>query len=375
MNQEDIEKKTIKTSRGDPIHWFTKDTNNHLDKTTLIFGGTGSGKTTIIEEVLYLVKDHISNYLVIAPRTSDSAYRRKLPSRCIKEDLTKKKLQKIWDRQYHVTQIYNTANDINVLESLFKKSPDRQSYVMIEAIKKKAADVIQKIDTNDGLDFGKKRSQKISVEELQTKRIKAIYKVAIRKNRSILERMELPAHEKIALEYLDIDPRFCLIIDDCSEKFNTWMKYFKKGEVNPFDSIFYKGRHNYITLIFASHDDKLVPPELRKNARVTVYTNSQALVASINKTGNGFTSKDKKDAMEYAARVFGEEKDGIKTHQKLCYIREEVPPFKYTIANLYPDFKLGGSALWNIVSRMPKKEDNLSSNPFAKDMFKKDKHE
>lgn len=373
MTSEDLEKKIIRTSKGDPIQWLSKETNNHLDKTTLIFGGSGSGKTTIIEEILYLIKDHISNFLVIAPQTSDSAYRRKLPSRCIKEDLTKNKLKQIWDRQYNVTQIYNTANDVNILESLFKKSPDRQSHVMIEAIKKKAAEVINKIENNDNLDFGKKRSQKISVEELQIKRIKATYKAAIRKNKSSLEKMQLQPHEKIALEYLDIDPRFCLIIDDCSEKFQTWMKYFKKGEVNPFDSIFYKGRHNYITLIFASHDDKIVPTELRKNARVTIYTNSQALVASINKTGNGFTSKDKKDAMDYASRVFGEERDGIKTHQKLCYIREEAPPFRYTIANLYPDFKLGGLALWNIVSKMPKKEDNLSSNPFAKDMFAKDK--
>jgi hypothetical protein len=373
MSNEDLEKKTIRTTKGNPIHWLPKETNNHLDKTTLIFGGSGSGKTTIIEEILYLIKEHVSNYLVIAPQTSDTPYRRKLPARCIKEDLTKKKLQQIWDRQYHVTQIYKTANDIAVLESLFKKSPDRHSHVMVEACRKRAIFYMDKIENDDRYDFGKKRAYKTGIEELTSKKIKQIYKEAIRKNKSILEKMTLQPHEKIALEYLDIDPRFCLIIDDCSEKFQTWMKYFKKGEVNPFDSIFYKGRHNFITLIFASHDDKLVPTELRKNARLTIYTNSQALVASINKTGNGFTLKEKKDAMEYAGRVFGEEKDGIKTHQKLCYIREEIPPFRYTIANLYPDFKLGGAALWNIVSKMPKKEDNLSSNPFAKDMFDKKK--
>ena len=374
-SQDDLEKKIIRTENGAPIHWLPKDVNNHLDKTTLIFGGSGSGKTTMIEEVLYLLKDHISNFLVIAPYTSMKAYRDKLPARCIKEDLTKKKLQKIWDRQYHVTQIYNTANDINILEALFKKAPDRQSHVMIEAIKKKASEILNKIEENTGLNFAKKRAQRLSVNELQTKRIKATYRNAIRNNKTILDRMALAPREKIALEYLDIDPRFCLVLDDCSDKFASWMKYFKKGEINPFESIFYRGRWNFITLIFAAHDDKLVATELRKNARVTMYGNSQALVSSINKQGNGFNTKEKKLAMLYAERVFCDENSEEKLYQKLCYLREESPPFRYTVSNLYPEFQLGGTALWNIASKMPKKEDVLSSNPFTKDIYIKDKFE
>jgi hypothetical protein len=367
------ESKTILTSNGSPIYWLPKDPQNHLDKTTLIFGGSGSGKTTIIDELLYQLKDYIPNFLVIAPRTSDTTYRKKLPSRCIKEDLTKRKLQQIWDRQYNITQLYNTANDIAVLESLFKKRPDRETYVMLSAIKKRASEVINDIENKKELDFAQKKSQKIAIEELLNKRIKTLYKTFITKYKNTLENMDLSPHERIAVEYAELNPRFCLIIDDCSEKFQSWMKYFKKGEVNPFESIFYKGRWNYLTLIFAAHDDKLVNPELRKNARVTIYTNSQALVASINKTGNGFTTKDKKEAMAYANRIFNEEKTGVKTHQKLCYVREDIHPFRYTIANLYPDFILGCYSLRDLVSKLPKKDDNLKSNPFVKELFKKDK--
>ena len=369
------ESKTIFTSNGSPIYWLPKDPQNHLDKTTLIFGGSGSGKTTIIDELLYQLKDYIPNFLVIAPRTSDTTYRKKLPSRCIKEDLTKRKLQQIWDRQYNVTQLYNTANDLTVLESLFKRRPDRETYVMLTAIKKRASEVINEIENKKELDFAQKKSQKIAIEELLSKRIKTLYKTFITKYKSMLENLELTPHERIAVEYSDLNPRFCLIIDDCSEKFQSWMKYFKKGEINPFESIFYKGRWNYLTLIFAAHDDKLVNPELRKNARVTIFTNSQALVASINKAGNGFTSKDKKEAMEYASRVFNEEKLGVKSHQKLCYVREDIHPFRYTIANLYADFTLGCYSLRDLVSKLPKKDDNLKSNPFVKELFKKDKFE
>lgn len=370
-----MDDKTIYTTEGDPIPWFPKDVNNHLDKTTLIFGGTGSGKTTVIEEILYLLKDYVPNFLVIAPRTSDAAYRRKLPSRCIKDDFTKERLQKLWNRQYYATQLYNTANDINILESLFKVAPDRESIVMLEAIKRKASDMIKVIEMSPNLDFGQKKAQKTAIEELQIKKIKIIYRDAVRKNKHMIERNpDLTTQQKIALEYLDFNPRLCLIIDDCSEKFQVWMKFFKKNEVNPFESIFYKNRWNYLTLVFAAHDDKLVNTELRKNSRVTVYTNSQALVTSINRAGNGFTPKEKKEAMRYATKIFGDEEKGVKTHQKMCYIREDPHPFKYLIANLYPDFNLACTPIRTMVTKMPKKEDNLAANPFVKDLFKKEKN-
>jgi len=241
------ESRTIYTNEGDPIPWMPKDVNNHLDKTTLIFGGTGSGKTTIIDEILYLLKDYVPNFYVIAPRTSDITYRRKLLPRCIKEDLTKEKLVKLWDRQYYATQLYNVANDINILESLFNMAPDRESIVMLEAIKRKAQDMVKIIEASPTLDYGQKIKQKSTIEELQIKKVKIIYRDTIRKNTKLLfQNQQLTSQQKIALEYLDFNPRLCLVIDDSSEKFQVWMKFFKKGEVNPVESIFYKNRWNLL---------------------------------------------------------------------------------------------------------------------------------
>lgn len=364
---------TIYTAQGAPIPLLSPDPANHLDKTSLIFGGSGSGKTTIVESILFLLKDYVPNFLVIAPKTSDTAYRRKLPARCIKEDLSKKRIQKIWDRQFYMTQFYNTANDINILESLFNLYPTRESVVMLEAIKRRASNMLQVIETSPTLNFAQKKAQKSAIEELQIKKVKQIYKDAIRAKLEMLraDKAKLTAQQQVAIEYLDFNPRLCLIIDDCSEKFPGWMKLFKKSEVNPVEAIFYKGRWNYITLIFAAHDDKLVNTELRKNARVTIYTTSQALVTSINRQGNGYSTKEKKEAMQYAERVFGSDDKGVKTHQKLCYVREETHPFKYLIANLYPDFTLGCQPTRRMIEKMPKRDDNLAANPFAKDLIKK----
>jgi hypothetical protein len=360
--------KTIYTDDGIAIPWLNKTYENYLDKTTLIFGASNSGKSTIIEEILYFCKDYIPNVIVIAPRTSDKAYRKKLPARCIKEDLTKDKLQKIWDRQFYYTQVYNIANDLPTLSSLFCKSPDRQSMVMVQAIAKAASRKINEINQSPTLDFAAKKTQTIAIEESRNKKINILYKQTIRKYKSYLEKQDLSDKEKIALEYLDINPRLMLIIDDCSEKFKGWMKFFKKPEANIFESIFYKGRWQFITLIIGMHDDKLVDTELRKNSRVTIFTTSQALVASINKTQSGYTPQEKKDALKMAGRIFASEDRGIKTYQKFCYIREDPHPFRYTIANLYPEFRLGCPSLYELVAKMPKLDDNLENNPFLKDI-------
>jgi hypothetical protein len=364
------ETKKILTAEGDVIHWLPKDPDNYVDKTTLIFGGSSSGKTKLIEEILYLTKEEIPNYLVCSNENSVKAYKNKLPAKCIKNDLSKKKIQKIWDRQKYVTQLYDVANDINNLEKVYNRMSDRESTVMLASINKRAADFIRAIDATNQLDYAQKKTQKTTVEEKQLKKIKEIYKDAIRKNRKkLLELSNLTGDEKVTIKYIDLNPRIMLIIDDCTDKFEQWMSYFKKNEVNPFNSIFYQGRHNYITLVFAAHDDKVVDTKLRKNARTTIYTNSQSLMASLGKKGNGYTKAEIKKAERMAARLFGGEEHGLKTYQKLCYVREDTQPFRYTIANLYPEFELGGDAFLKLANKMPVCKDKLTENPFAKEFM------
>lgn len=362
--------KTIYTSQGDPIGFLSKDVNNYLDKTTIIIGSSGSGKTTIIEEIMYLTKDYIPNYLVIVPKTSDTPYRKKLPARCIKEDLSKSKLEAIWERQKNLTACYNIANDINILEGLFKKAPDRESIVMLQAIKRKAEESIRTIDASPNLDYAQKKSQRSSIEELHIKKTKTIYKASIKRNMHILERMDLNTHEKTALEYLEVNPRFMIIIDDSTDKFEMWMKYWKKTEMNPFNSIFFRGRWNFVTLILVTHEDKIIDRQLVKNSRVTIWTNSQTFITSIDKKSNGYSTTEKKLAMRICDKIFPNEASGIKNHQKVCYVREDPQPFKYTIANLYPDFTLGGDGLRSLVNKMPKKEERVEDNPFIKELAK-----
>ena len=366
------DKKTIYTFDHTPIHWLEKSSANHVDKTTLIFGVSSSGKSTIINEILFLCKHYIPNYLVITPNTSSDIYRKKLPDRCIIEDLTKERLQKIWNRQSHVTQIYNIANDNINLESLFMKANDRNAQIVLKTIKDKTISSINIVHNDKSLDYGQIKSQVAMIEKTKNNSIKKLYKTIIRENQSKLEKLDLTDKEAITLKYLDVNPRLMIIIDDCSELFKGWMKLFTKGEANVFESIFFKGRHNYISLVFAAHDDKFVAPELRKNARVTIFTSSSAVICSINKPQSGFSSQEKKDILKITDKIFSNKNDpNANKYQKLCYIKDDVEPFRYTIANLYEDFKLGCQPLYELIDSMPKKDDNIEDNPYLKSIIRK----
>lgn len=353
-----------------PIRWLEQAVEDYLDKTTLIFGGSGSGKTTMVEETMMLCKKYIPHYIIIVPRTSDKAYRKKLPGRCIREDITKKKLVQIWKRQINLTQCYNVANDVNILEMLFNRITDRETELVIKIITNRTIEYIKLINTNAELNFADKRTQIALLEEKKAAKIKKHYKDSIRLHRNKLFKQDLSDKEVTALTYLDVNPRLMLVIDDCTEKFQGWMKLFNKSEDNIFESILYRGRHNFITLIIAAHDDKIIATELRKSARVIKFGTSQALVASLQKAGSAYNSVEKRQAMLIASTIYNNDDGGLKTHKKVCYLREDPFPFRYTIATLYDDFKLGSAGLWDLVKKMPKQDDKLSSNPFVKDIVK-----
>jgi len=366
----DLKSKSLYTDSGEEIPWFGRDSSVFVDRTTLIFGGSMTGKTTIMEEILYKCKDYIPNYIVIAPRTSDSAYRSKLPEKCIKEDLSKELLSGIWERQVSITQVYNIANDKNNLGSLFMKINNTEYINMINNIIMLKNKKIDEINKDDNITIGERKSQTVNIEDLTNKKVIAIYKKIIRGSRTYLSKMKLTDMEAITLQYLDLNPRLMLIMDDITEKFKSWTKMYKTGEDNVLENIFYRGRHNFITLVAAAHDDKMIPTELRKNARVTYYTSSKALIASMTKQQSGF-SKDEKKLLQDISGVVFSNKSGKKEYKKLCYLQGEEQPFKYLIADVYPEFKLGSKVFRNLADKMPKSENKLSDNPFITSLLDK----
>lgn len=362
-----MDDKTIYTSNGIAIPWFERESNIFLDYTTFIFGGTGSGKTTIIEEILWYIKNECPFYLFICPVTSMKAYKNKIHPRCMKEDLSKELLIRIWERQFHLTQIYETANNFDTMMSVFNKRPSRESKVMMLAIEKSASEHMSRVQKSN-MEFSYKKAQITKIEEMLLKGKTKILKDFIKKHKETLLTLDLSRQENIAVEFVSLNPKMCLIIDDCTEKLEGWMKYFKKGEENILERILFRGRHNNITLIIAAHDDKFIPTQLRKNARVTYFTQSSALQASLNKSGSGYSGKIKKKIELMGDTIFNDEKEKIRTYRTFVMIKNDTKPERYTIANVYPELKLGSDKLYELANKLPKKSDALDDNPYLEQL-------
>jgi len=369
---------SIYTDDGYEIPWMDWIVDNYIDKNTILLGPTKSGKTYIIKAILYLLRQLIPNVLLVAPKTTQVQYVGLIPEICMLEDLTKDRMEKLWKRQEDAKQAYDIANDMPTLESVFRKCNDRQGLILVEAIKKASSTRIDKIERDPNIEFNAKKTQRSLIEALSKKKMLEIYKKSIRTYReALLKSPHLSIREKIAVEFLDFNPRLLFIIDDCSEMFSNWHAMFPKGKsVNVFECIFFRGRWAMITMIIAAHDDTYLKPGMRKNASNIIWTHTTSLGAYINRPNSGFSLQDKKLMAKVGDRVFTPEVAQGKmtdTLQKMVYTRVTAPAYRYTIAEVHDDFKFGSTKLWEADAKMPRKEADLEQNQFLKKEYVKPK--
>ena len=346
------------------IPWCDKAPSLFLDRTTLIYGGSNTGKTTIIEDLMMIVKPYIPTILVIAPKsTAERFYRTKVPSICIKDVsyINKERLEKIWKRQVDSTEVYDVANDLKNLENLFNKCNDDVSTLLKNAMIQRSYNNILDIEKDSKKDEGEKSALKNNIKNILDDNLIKLYKKIISNNKESLLRHDLSRIEKIVLKFLYFNPKMLIIFDDCSEYFPVWMKLFGKDN-NIFLSMFFKNRWNHLTLKIACHDEKLLSTELRKNVHVSIFTSSQALMSSVNKAQSGFSSGEKKNASLIAEKVFGDDGDNIKKHRKVCYLKDANPNFQYMIADRHGSFTIGCNALNKLSDRIPSNSTNTLNN-------------
>jgi hypothetical protein len=185
-----------------------------------------------------------------------------------------------------------------------------------------------------------------------------IYKQHILRNiayyRSIAA--SLPQDYQYAINYVDLDPRILIILDDCSAD----LKPFWKKEV--FKRIFYMGRHVNISIVICCQDDTDLPASLRKNVSVSIFTRDTVAKAYFEKAANGYAKATQKLVNEIAKDVFVD-------NRKLVYLESD-PNKKYFYAFTaiqHSPFKYGSKVLDELCERVRNNGSNIDkSNPFYK---------
>jgi hypothetical protein len=131
-----------------------------------------------------------------------------------------------------------------------------------------------------------------------------------------------------------------VVFDDCG----AILKRFQKEEV--IKKIFFQGRHNYINLIITLQDDLNLDSSIKKNAFVNIFTTGRCASAYFERGSNSFSKKDKEVAGKIINSIFN---TNVKNNfKKLVYLRDDPNPFRYTVADLYDEFKFGSPALWQM---------------------------
>lgn len=300
-----------------------------MDKTTALYGASGSGKSAIIVDILYHLRLHIGQIIVFCPTDpvnhtysgSDSGDDGIVAKPLIHYKLTEDLIIKIWKRQEMLAAVYSRANQQTVLESLFAKLQLGNVNKILDRADAQKAEHISKIE-DQYLDKG---IQKKKIAELEEKHVEfrtLLYKRYIMANISTLSRMNLSTDEAFSLKYIGFNPRMVVIFDDCSADFANIKS---KDARNIFEKMFFQNRWVYLTVILAVHDDKLIDAELRKNAYISIFTTRQSAYSYVERKTNCFGRDTIKAIAKISEEVFIQGQ-----HQKLAYIRQQDKFYRVT---------------------------------------------
>lgn len=362
MNKLDtIENRDLTTDKGEKLLWFNKGIKDYLNKTTILYGLTGSGKSTLIQEILHIIRNHVAGGFVICQSVltvESSDYYGVFPNNCIKSTVTPEWVTNFLNKQKGRASIYETANNITNLKSVFDKIQDEQAINTENSIKMKTKKYIDSI-TKSNLSYADMKSKIDNIEESSTGILQKMYKSYIRKYKIKLEKItNLTKEEHCCIKYLDFNPNVVLVWDDVASRFKEWAKL--SPEIT---EIFYNGRHYYITQIISTQNDKEINSELRKNTRVSIFTDMQAASQNFTRASNGFPKYIKDRASSCINTIFTNSLGrSEKNHKKLIFIQGENDPFRYVIADRYNKVRIGCDSLWILDDKINEKNNTGQSD-------------
>ncbi len=324
-----------------------------LDKSAILYGETKSGKSSILVDILYHLKPHVDQIVVISPmdRQNHTYDRGIVPLPCIHYEITTELLDSIWKRQGGFSVVYSRVNKTNILKSLFDRIPNNErARNEIRQIYQKLKEFKQEIETKES-DPAIASSQVASMEADCKQLIIMIWKHYINLNSAFLQNLQLSAAERYSLKHITFNPRLVLIFDDCTAE----MKKFNTHPV--MKKLFYQGRWAYITTLIACHTDKCIDPELKKGAFVSIFTEEPCASAYFDRCSNNFNKEARTRAYEALKAAF----TPLAKYQKLVWVREDKKFYRFT-ATLRDEFKFCSDIVRKYCDKCCAVEDEQDSN-------------
>jgi hypothetical protein len=340
---------------GSKLEWLSKTPNTFLNKSVILYGLSGMGKTSIIINILYILRNHISFPFIItkSQASAEHNYFKRVPRGCIKWALTKDWLEIFITKQSERSKIFDTVNKLENLKEVFNMIEHNTASILETQIIQDAECRIQTIELNNSLAFPKKVSLIKGIKKARDEALAILYKKFIRAYRVELEnvKLDMKRESQLVVKYLDFMPHALLVFDDCAFMLKQWIK-----ESTSIHNLFYQGRHIYTTIILGTQSDKEIATEIRKSAFISMFMSPQDVISAFSRASNSFPDHDRKKALMSSHAVFTPEgMISSDNFQKLVYIRKDLSkPFRYIIAEVLDDddFKIGAECVWELDEKL-----------------------
>lgn len=353
------------------IPWFNKNVETLKDRSAIFYGPSGTGKTVLIYDFMYKARHIFPRVMVFAPTNREKRdYEGIIPKELVYEEFGLDDIKTIYETQKAAAHTYNTANDIKVLQQIFNRiSTEPQKHYVKNVLLRQKLLAEQEIKRNY-TEIGSRKDRLEKLETMFKDKLRAFYKErVIAPNIAILRQMPLSNDERLAVKYLNYNPRILIVFDDAMTELMTLIKKGKHINESVILEFFYKGRWAYITHFYAFQDDNRLDSEIKKNAFFSIFTSSNVATAFFGRGATNFSKLDQLRAAAAIKEIFSDDEDSsVPKHHKLVYNRmDSKHPFQYTKADLHDEFNMCSKAVRTYCEKIAKEEDLVDkNNPYLK---------
>ena len=339
------------------------DDLHFLNRLTILYGSSGSGKSSLITSILNSLRRHIPVIIICNPTNSQNFdYKGVAPDESIYDDLTADLMKRIFQRQTNVMAMYNLVRDPNHIRPLFLRIADNESKSKVDKLdsiyRKGCKDVRSSYD-EDEVDS--------AIEELTSRYNKKIVKIMrsyINANLRRLQSTTLTDMQKTILTNFSIVPEILLLIDDCAASIREWK------DLEETKKLFFQGRHLRTTTLLSLQNESILPPPLRTNAHISIFTTQQIVNTFISKASSGIPPDQRKKISKIAAAIFAPSEDRSRPNYKKLVIFGQIidTPHKVQWIQGTPKKKrFGSAALWTMCESVKRETSStVNSNSFSK---------
>lgn len=356
---------------GDTVPGLELTAELILDRSVVLCGASGSGKTVFIKDIMAKLRGHIDECLIVSPsEKSNPQYAGYVPKALIHEhpykvdpskrkesvkDKTERFIETIIARQVARTTAYRHANDVNTLAQLFGRLPRpirEHGLRRIQVLNERRHQMLARFSD---------KARREEVNEKFRTMLSLLYKRYLVPSLELLWDMrdDMSNAERDALQNIQLNPRFLLVFDDCAAELKSLFR------MPSFRSLFYQGRHYGLTVVFSIQDDTDLDANLRKNTYLTVYTQKSACCAAFTRTGP--SPDTKKFVARNADAVFS-------GHRKMALSRHDPSgnQIYYISCSKHDKFEFSPPAVWQLCGEVECEDDTVDKNNAFMDLYAAD---